>query len=250
MGHVTTLHEASANGHGVIEASELTVAANQADASHAVTRVTLVRHGRTAWNAQTRIQGHVDIALDDVGEWQAQRVAESLRDEDVHAIYSSDLARARHTAAPLAQALALDLAVDTGLRERHFGSFEGLTFAQIDQHHVDDANRWRTRDPDFAPSGGETLRHFQARALQAVTRIAAQHAGAHIVVVTHGGVLDAMYRAGSRIAIDAPRSWHIGNASIHRMLLTEQGWTVVGWNDEFHLDAGDEAALSLTSGGS
>ncbi len=216
---------------------------------HDATRVTLVRHGRTAWNAQTRIQGHVDIALDDMGLWQAKRVADALREEDVSRVYSSDLARARHTAAPLAGALGLNLTVDPGLRERHFGAFEGLTFAQIDQHHVDGANRWRTRDPDFAPAGGETLRHFQQRAVEAVTRIAALHAAAHIVIVTHGGVLDAMYRAGARIAIDAPRSWHIGNGSIHRMLFTGQGWTVVGWNDEFHLDAHPEALVATTTVG-
>ncbi len=210
------------------------------DAHLQATRVTLVRHGRTAWNALTRMQGHQDVALDDVGLWQAQRVAARLADADLHAIYTSDLLRALHTAAPLAQALGLEMTLDPLLRERNFGAFEGLTVAQIADDPGEEAKRWRTRDPDFAPTGGESLRAFQLRAVHAVTRLAAQHPGQHIAVVSHGGVLDAMYRAGSKLAIDAPRSWHIGNASIHNMLLTHQGWTVVGWNDEFHLEGSSD----------
>lgn len=208
------------------------------------TRVTLVRHGRTAWNAALRIQGHIDIELDEVGLWQAQRVAQALAHEDIRVIYASDLARAFHTARPLADALGVALRSDAGLRERHFGAFEGLTYPEIDAQAPEDVQRWHRRDPDFAPQGGESPRVFQARAVAAVTRLARQHPGEHLAIVSHGGVLDAMYRAGSRVDIDAPRSWHIGNASIHRMLFTPEGWTVVGWNDEFHLevDAHDPTA--------
>jgi 2,3-bisphosphoglycerate-dependent phosphoglycerate mutase len=204
----------------------------------AATRVTLIRHGRTAWNAATRIQGQIDIELDHVGRWQADCVADALGDApDVACLYASDLGRARDTALPLARALGVELHLDAALRERHFGAFEGLTFADIDAFHADQAHRWKHRDPVFAPEGGESLREFHDRAIRAVTKLAMQHAGQHIVIVSHGGVLDAMYRAGSKIDISARRTWHIGNASIHRMLLTQAGWMVVGWNDEFHLQA-------------
>jgi probable phosphoglycerate mutase len=128
------------------------------------------------------------------------------------------------------------LEAHASLRERHFGAFEGLTFAELDEKHVDAARRWRTREPDFAPDGGETLLAFHQRCVDAITRLARRHPGSHIAVVAHGGVLDAMYRAGSRVPLEQSRSWHIGNASIHRMLLATEGWSIVGWNDEFHLD--------------
>lgn len=203
-----------------------------------VTRVTLVRHGRTAWNAAMRIQGHIDIELDDVGRWQAERVAHALGDErDIAHVYASDLGRARDTAQPLAQALGLPLQLDAVLRERHFGVFEGLTLADIDERHANDAQRWKQRDPDFGPPEGEVLRAFHERVVRTFTQIASRHPGQHIVIVSHGGVLDSMHREGTKVALSARRSWHVGNASIHRMLLAADGWTVVGWNDEFHLEA-------------
>ncbi len=214
------------------------------DEAHRVTRVTLVRHGRTAWNAQARIQGQIDIPLDDTGRWQAQRMAQALAGEDIAIVYTSDLSRAADTALPLARALDVPLERDMRLRERHFGAFEGLTFAELDEKHVDASKRWRTREPGFAPDGGESLIDFHQRCVDAVTRVAQRHAGSHIAVVSHGGVLDAMYRAGSRVPLEQPRAWHIGNASIHRMLLSAEGWSIVGWNDEFHLeDTSDDASV-------
>jgi 2,3-bisphosphoglycerate-dependent phosphoglycerate mutase len=202
----------------------------------ALTRVTLVRHGRTAWNASTRIQGHADIELDAVGSKQAQRTARALADDDIHVVYTSDLARARETARPIAEALRVPLIIDVGLRERHFGAFEGKTIAELDAHHVDAARRWRTREPHFAPDGGESLVDFARRSVDALTKLAQQHVGRHIAVVSHGGVLDSMYRAGARVPLESQRAWRVGNASIHRMLWSDQGWSIVGWNDEFHLD--------------
>jgi 2,3-bisphosphoglycerate-dependent phosphoglycerate mutase len=201
------------------------------------TRVTLVRHGRTAWNALTRIQGQTDIDLDAVGRWQAERVAHALSGDDIDAIYASDLKRARDTAQPTATALGKPLILDVSLRERHFGDFEGRTIADIEANSGQDGLRWRQRDPDFAPQGGESLRTFHDRSVAAFTHLALRHPGQHILVVSHGGVLDAMYRAGSRIDISARRSWHVGNAGIHRMLHADGVWTLVGWNDEFHLEA-------------
>jgi 2,3-bisphosphoglycerate-dependent phosphoglycerate mutase len=212
------------------------------DEAHRVTRVTLVRHGRTAWNAQARIQGQIDIPLDDTGRWQAQRMGQALAGEDIAIVYTSDLTRAAHTAKALADVLGVPIETDARLRERHFGAFEGMTFADLDVHHVDAARRWRTREPSFAPEGGESLIDFNQRSVDAVTRLARRHAGHHIAVVSHGGVLDAMYRAGSRVPLEQARSWHIGNASIHRMMLSAEGWTIVGWNDEFHLDQNDDVS--------
>lgn len=199
------------------------------------TRLVLIRHGETAWNRATRIQGHTDIPLSPLGLAQAERLAEALADEPLAAIYASDLSRARQTADALARVHELPVRLDAGLRERAFGRFEGLSWDEIAQDFPEDAARWRRREPDFAVGGGESLNSFSARCLDAARRAAAAHPGASIALVAHGGVLDCLYRAATRVALAAPRSWQLGNATINRLLATTEGFTLVGWNDDRHL---------------
>jgi len=210
------------------------------------TRIVAVRHGETAWNAVSRMQGHQDIALNDVGRAQAQCVAAALRDEGIDAIYASDLQRAFETAQAISQVIGAPIVADPGLRERAFGEFETLTHADIEAHWPEAARLWRERDPDFAPAGGESLRDFHARCIGAVARWAAAHAGQTIAIVAHGGVMDCLYRAATRIDLQAPRSWALGNASINRLLYSPEGFTLVGWSDTRHLD---EAARDESSDG-
>jgi probable phosphoglycerate mutase len=206
------------------------------------TRVIAIRHGETAWNVDTRIQGQLDIPLNDTGRWQAQRVARALAGEPLHAVYASDLGRALETAKALAAAVGVEVVTDPGLRERGFGIFEGRTWKEIEEQWPDLSARWRKRDPEFGPEGGETLASFYDRCIGSATRLAAAHPGQTIALVAHGGVLDCLYRAGSRIELQAPRTWHLGNAGINRLLYTPEGFTLVGWGDTFHLedDALDE----------
>ena len=204
--------------------------------SDAATRIIAIRHGETDWNATNRIQGQLDIGLNGVGRWQAQRLAAALACEALDALYASDLMRARDTAQALAERTGLEVRTDVGLRERGFGVFEGLTFAEIELRFPEQERRWRQRDASFGPEDGETLALFYERAVAAVTSLAARHRGQHIAVVAHGGVLDALYRAATRVALDAPRTWQVGNASINRLLATDAGLTLVGWADSFHLE--------------
>ena len=132
------------------------------------TRLFLLRHGQTAWNAETRIQGQLDIPLDATGLWQAERVALALQAEGIQVLYSSDLQRARQTAAPLAAAIGLTVQTDAALRERGFGHFEGSTYAEIEARWPEDTLRWRLREPDFGPGGGEPLQAFYDRSVRAV----------------------------------------------------------------------------------
>jgi probable phosphoglycerate mutase len=208
------------------------------------TRLIAVRHGETAWNVDTRIQGQLDIALNDTGLWQARRVGSALKDEPIAAVYASDLSRAWQTALELARPLGIEVAADPGLRERAFGAFEGRTFADIDAASPAQARLWRTRDPDFAPEGGESLLAFRDRVIGTAARIAAAHPGELVALVAHGGVMDILYRAATGQGLQAPRTWHLGNAAINRLLWTPQGFTLVGWADTGHLndDALDEAA--------
>jgi probable phosphoglycerate mutase len=210
------------------------------------TRVIAVRHGETAWNVETRIQGQLDIGLNDIGRWQADRLAQAVAHESIAAVYTSDLRRAHDTAAAVARAGGIAVASDDGLRERAFGIFEGWTFPEIEQRWPADAMRWRKRDPDFGPVGGERLRDFYRRCVDTASRLAARHAGQTIALVSHGGVLDCLYRAATRLELQAPRTWQVGNASVNRLLYTPGGFTLVGWSDTLHLDG---AALDETNDG-
>ena len=212
-----------------------------------LTRVVAIRHGETVWNAEMRMQGQLDTALSERGRWQVRRVAQALAGEGIQAIFASDLARAFDTAQAIATPLGLPITTDAGLRERSFGVFQGFTYAEIDARWPAEAARWRRHEPDFGPEQGETLHEFSARAVAACSRIAASQAGRSIAIVSHGGVLDCLYRAASRIELAAPRSWELGNATINRLLYTPRGFTLVGWSDTGHLD--NEAPLDDGSEG-
>ena len=201
------------------------------------TRVLAIRHGETDWNVERRIQGQLDVPLNATGRWQVDRLALAVADEGLAAVYASDLLRAFETAQAVARGSGQAIVTDVGLRERGFGAFEGLSYAEISQRWPEQSERWRRRDPEFGAPGGETLNQFYARSVSTAARLAALHPGQTIALVSHGGVMDCLYRAASRVALDAPRSWQLGNASINRLLYTPQGFTLVGWSDAGHLEA-------------
>jgi len=199
------------------------------------TRLIVVRHGETAWNVDTRIQGQLDIGLNATGVRQAQQLGQALADETVAAVYASDLSRAWDTARAVAGPLGIEVVAEPRLRERAFGQFEGRTFADIEANSPDEARRWRTRDPEFEPEGGESLIVFRQRVTAVAAELAARHPGALVVLVAHGGVMDVLYRAATGQELQAPRTWHLGNAAINRLLWTPQGFSLVGWGDTAHL---------------
>ena len=200
------------------------------------TRIIAIRHGETAWNVDSRLQGHLDIPLNDVGLWQARQAALALADEPIDAIYSSDLQRAWVTARAIAETTQAPLTAHQGLRERSFGVLQGHTFEELEAKEPEQAYRWRKRDPAFAPEGGESLIALRERITATTHALASQHVGGQIVLVAHGGVLDVLYRAATRQDIQAPRTWLLGNAAINRLLWTPDGLSLVGWADTQHLD--------------
>jgi len=217
-------------------AARVAAPASAADPDERPVRVIAIRHGETAWNVDTRIQGQLDIGLNDTGRWQAARLAEALADEGIDAIYSSDLSRALDTARSVADRIDLPVQTDAGLRERHFGAFEGQTWAEIETNHPAESLLWRQREAGFGPPGGETLNGFYERVVATATRLLAGHAGQTVALVAHGGVLDCLYRAATRIDLNAPRTWQLRNAGINRLLHTQAGFVLVGWGDVGHLE--------------
>jgi 2,3-bisphosphoglycerate-dependent phosphoglycerate mutase len=202
------------------------------------TRILAIRHGETAWNVDTRIQGHLDIPLNATGLQQAQWLAQALAERDaVDAVYASDLSRAHATAQAIAGAMGLAVTADPGLRERAFGNFQGRTFAEIEAEWPEHAQHWRQRSPHWVPpGGGESLVALRDRVLTTVHALASRHVGEQIVLVAHGGVMDVLYRAATRLDVQAPRTWQLPNTAVNRLLWTPEGLSLVGWADTTHLE--------------
>jgi probable phosphoglycerate mutase len=208
-------------------------------------RLLLIRHGETEWNTEGRIQGFRDIALSDRGQRQAQVLARHLAVQAIDAVYASDLARAIATATPLAAQRGQAVRIDARLKERGFGLFEGSTYAEAEAKWPNEYAIWRQRDPGHALPGGESFRDARARVMACLEEIAQRHAGRTVALVTHGGVLDIIYRAAHGIPWETPRSHLLPNASINHVIARAPGphLQVVAWADHAHLDAaGDELA--------
>lgn len=201
--------------------------------------ILLIRHGETEWNRMRRMQGHIDIPLSEVGRRQALALAAALTTERPQVIYASDLQRARDTAQPTADMLDLPVTLDPGLRERCFGAFEGLMYEEIGARYPQAFARMQARDPHVQfPAGerkAETLTDFYRRAVGAVARIARRHEGSKLAIVTHGGVLDCLYREATGKAIDAERDFSIVNAAINRLRWQSGRFTLLAWGDDAHL---------------
>ncbi|MEN9762011.1 MAG: hypothetical protein RI906_1837 [Pseudomonadota bacterium] len=204
------------------------------------TDVILVRHGVTDWNQARRFQGQIDIPLNESGREQARltgrRFAESRAAQPVHRVLASDLSRARDTGAAIAHACGLDLQIEPLWRERHYGMFEGQTHDDLQQTAAQAYQRWRAREPDFAlPGGGESLDVFNARVHRALAALVQEYARQTVVVATHGGVLDCVYRIAAGLDLQAPRHFDLKNASFNHIRWDGQAFSIINWGDVSHL---------------
>jgi 2,3-bisphosphoglycerate-dependent phosphoglycerate mutase len=203
-----------------------------------MTRICLVRHGETDWNAERRLQGHIDVPLNATGVAQARATAANLAEQDFTAVYTSDLQRARQTAAEAARSLALDPQPEPRLRERHYGNFQGLTYAEAQTRYPEGYRRFQERDPSFTfGDDGESLEDFAGRIRTALEALAERHAGEQILVVTHGGVLDIAHRLASGKPLDSVRDFTIPNAALNWIEYTGDGWRLLAWAQQDHLTA-------------
>lgn len=204
-----------------------------------MTEIFLIRHGETDWNVEKRLQGHLDIDLNGEGERQAAALSRALQHERFDLIAASDLQRAIRTAHALAGPRGMTVQLETGLRERSYGAFEGLRYSDIEQRYPDAYAAWRAREVDVRyPPGqysAETLREFSERAVGAVLAIAHKNHSRKIAIVTHGGVLECIYRAAAGIGLERPRDFEIRNAAINRIICNDGKLEIVNWCDVAHL---------------
>jgi probable phosphoglycerate mutase len=195
-----------------------------------------VRHGETDWNAERRLQGHLDVPLNETGHVQAAAAASHLGDKHFTAIYCSDLSRARQTATAIGATSSLSPITDPDLRERHYGAFQGLTYEEARAQHPVAYARFLARDASFAfGGGGESLTTFALRVRAALERIVTQHPAQQVLVVTHGGVLDIAHRLASGTDLESPRNFTIPNAALNWLEFDGARWHLLAWADQTHL---------------
>jgi 2,3-bisphosphoglycerate-dependent phosphoglycerate mutase len=199
------------------------------------TVLTLVRHGETEWNAAGRIQGHLDIPLSDTGLTQAVALGRRLGGEAFDAILSSDLERALQTARPIVRHPEQTILRDARLRERHLGVLQGLTAEEAAMRQPQAWQAFKTRNPDVVLEGGETLVEFSRRVTGLIEELPRTHAGSRLLLVTHGGVLDAACRHATGMPVNAPRDFPIYNASVNVLRHRGGVWTIASWGDISHL---------------
>ncbi|MGH3105213.1 MAG: histidine phosphatase family protein [Gaiellaceae bacterium] len=173
-----------------------------------MTTILLARHGETDWNFERRVQGHADRPLNDTGRAQAHALADGLDGETIDAIYSSDLVRAHETARIVAALKGLEVTAVPGLREKHFGTWEGLTEEEV-LARFPEARRGRWGD-------GETSEEMSRRVLETLRRIAESHPDGRVLVVTHGGPLRAVL-----LHCTSDHEGPIGNCQVVRIAVEE-----------------------------
>ncbi|NYT60074.1 histidine phosphatase family protein [Alcaligenaceae bacterium] len=200
------------------------------------TQFWLIRHGETQWNAERRLQGHLDIPLNDTGIEQAQRLGQYLRsprfDTRIDTVVSSDLGRAYDTAVTATGHFNLHIERNPQLRERCYGIYEGQDWSSLK-----DLRTLDLRNPEQVIAQGETLPVFAQRIAHAFEELAIRYRGRNIMVFSHGGVIDIAWRKANGIALDAARHAPILNVSINHFTIAEDGhWGALTWGQTAHLE--------------
>ena len=201
------------------------------------TRFCLVRHGETDWNVERRLQGHTDIDLNVRGFAQAEQMARALQKMNLQfdVLYTSDLQRAAKTAKEIERLFNASALVSPALRERHLGALQGLT---TDEAPMREPELWKShlsRNIEENLRDGESIQQFADRIKTALDQIRTKHLGKTILLVSHGGALDMMYRVASKQALDAEKAVAVPNASLNWISHDGASWKVDSWADTSHL---------------
>ncbi len=197
-----------------------------------MTRLLLIRHGETDWNAQSRMQGQSDEPLNAQGRAQAAAVKVRLAGETIHAIYASDLARAWETA----QALGITpIKAAPRLREMNFGTWEGLTYEEIQAYDPDVLARWGADVMDFTPPGGENLRQFAQRVAPVLEEMRNDHPEETVLLVAHGGSLQILLALALGLSPEKYWQFYMKPGFVSEVSLYPEGAIVNLLNDVCHL---------------
>ena len=198
-------------------------------------RLYLVRHGQTAWNAEGRAQGHTDIPLDETGLKQAELLASLLKDEPIQLILTSDLKRSLQTAETIGKKLGVAVEVDALLRERTFGEWEGLPYAEVGKlMGAAVPEKGLSALYEACPAGGESLQMVWDRVRVITDRLS--HEERNTLVVSHGGASALMLAQLIRGDITTSRAFRLHNCAITELLRRPDAtFQLIRYNDESHL---------------
>jgi len=204
-----------------------------------ITRFCLVRHGETDWNVERRLQGHTDIDLNQHGVAQAEQMAKALKKINLQfdVLYTSDLLRAAKTAKAIEDLFGTSSITDQALRERHLGALQGLTMMDAPNREPELWAIHLRRDLEHDMRGGESIKQFAQRIHGALEKIRLQNLGKTILLVSHGGALDMMYRLASNQALEAEKVVAVPNASLNWISHDGSCWKVDRWADTSHLQS-------------
>ena len=195
-------------------------------------QVVLVRHGATDWNLQGRCQGSTDLDLSEAGIRQAEQTAELLSTEEFHAIYSSNLRRARQTAERICRPHNLPVLIEEDVRELDHGKLEGLTFNEIKANFGDFLLRWRTEPAEICVPGGERLADVAERAWNGLNQIVQRHADAkNILIVSHNFPILGIVCRVNGIHLNDYRTFHLDPCSITRLAYERGDWRLTEVNN-------------------
>lgn len=211
-----------------------------------MTVIYLIRHGETFWNREERVQGHIDIGLNERGQWQAEQLGQYMSNRRLDAVISSDLIRAADTAQAVAKAHKLEVQLDAKIRERNYGVMQGMLYADLKDKFPRHFEAWMAREIDYVPDEGESLQQFYERVKMAALAWAKQYEGLHIALVAHGGVLDCLHRVATGLALNAPRNFEILNASLNTLGYQNGQLSITQWGDVSFLQSDrDQPSKSL-----
>lgn len=201
------------------------------------TRLCIIRHGETDWNLAKRIQGQTDIPLNETGRAQAMAMAfdVAFHQAPIKAIYSSDLSRAHETAQVLAQRCELEVQRRQGLRERHYGLFQGVVKDEAEKQFPDAFRYYASRDIHYDFENGESLVEFNDRVLTEFQWIVRHHEGEAVIAVCHAGLLDIMYRTAKQMSLDKERDFAIPNCALNWFHHDGNRWHLDAWDDHHYL---------------
>ncbi len=174
--------------------------------------ITVVRHGETEWNERRIIQGHTNSSLNETGREQARTLAESLREQNFDQIVTSDLDRAKETALIIGEVLGLTPETDSLLRERSFGVYEGRPTDDLSSD-LTGIEESVYVDPDARPPGGESFRDVVARAQRFLRRADDEWSQTRLLVVSHGGMVQALRAARSPRPLEGTVWFRVGNCT-------------------------------------
>ena len=203
------------------------------------TSITLIRHGETEWNLSGRWQGHADSPLSERGVAQAEALGKRMKSDDFDFFYSSDLGRAMHTSRLVGGPSGWEAIPREDFRERDLGVLEALTTEEMLESEAETYRSFRNDGPEYVPPGGESFKQFCDRCSRAVEGIALAHEGAKIGIVTHGGVLGALFRYVLNVPLEKERNFVLLNCSLNRIEKKDKVWNLVSWGDIAHLEGMD-----------